>query len=111
MLGDPEVICYLNILQEQYVLCPIEKAASNIAFTPKRIRFIKYYIKHLSTSEYTVHIILQQQNNTLYSVFGLKNNGKEFNCFLCIYWLPKIHKLPSGARFIVAGKKYILISN
>ena len=55
----------------------------------------------------TLHNILQQQNNTLDSVFGLKINDKEFNCLPCIYWLPKIHKIPSGARFIIAGKKCI----
>ena len=55
----------------------------------------------------TLHTVLQQQNNTLDSVFGLKNNDEEFNCFPCIYWLPKMHKIPSGARFIIAGKKYI----
>ena len=38
------------------------------------------------------------------SIFGLKNN-EEFQCLPCIYyWLPKMHKIPSGARFIIAGK-------
>ena len=35
VLKDPNVISYLNILQEQYVMCPIDKAASNIAFIHK----------------------------------------------------------------------------
>ena len=47
--------------------------------------------------------VLQQQNN----IFGLKNNDEEFNCFPCVYWPPKMHKIPSGARFIIAGKKCI----
>ena len=54
VLRDPELVSYLNILQEQYIMCPIDKAANNIALCPsthKRIRFIKCYIKHLSTSE------------------------------------------------------------
>ena len=55
----------------------------------------------------TLHNILQQQNNTLDSVFGLKNKGEKFNCLPCIYWLPKMHKIPSGARFIIADKKCI----
>ena len=55
----------------------------------------------------TLHNILQQQNNTLDSVFGLKNNDEEFNWLPCIYWLPKMHKIPSDARFIIAGKKCI----
>ena len=40
-------------------------------------------------------------------VFGLKNNDEELNCLPCIYWFPKMHKILSDARFIVAGKKYI----
>ena len=55
----------------------------------------------------TLHNILQQQNTTHDSVFGLKNNDKEFNCFPCIYCLPKMRKMPPGARFIITGKKCI----
>ena len=39
--------------------------------------------------------------------FELKNNDDQFNCLPGIYWLPKMHKKPSGARFIIAGKKCI----
>ena len=115
MLGDPEVVSYLNILQEQYVMCPIDKAANNIAFICKKY-YVQVLIKELgllsaTSNTYqqvkdTLHNILQQQNNTLDSVFGLKNSEK-FDCLPCIYWLPKMHKIPSGARFIVAGKKCI----
>ena len=55
----------------------------------------------------TLHNILQHQNNTTDSVFGLKDNEKEFNCLPCIYWLPKMHKMPFGAKFIIASKKCI----
>ena len=55
----------------------------------------------------TLHNILQHQTNALDSVFGLKNDNEEFNCLPCIYWLPKMHKIPSGARFKIAGKKCI----
>ena len=54
-----------------------------------------------------LHNVLQQKNNTLDSVFGLENNDEEFDCLPCIYWLPKMHKIPSGARFVIAGKKGI----
>ena len=40
MLKDPKVISYLNILQEQYVMFPIDKAANNITF--KRNIMFKY---------------------------------------------------------------------
>ena len=32
----------------------------------------------------TLQNVLQQQNNTLDSVSGLKNNDEEFNCLPCI---------------------------
>ena len=116
VLRDPEVTSYSSILQKQYVMCPIDKAVNNIAFINK-----KYYVQVLLTElgllsatsntyqqvNETLHNILQQQNNTLDSVFGLKNNDKEFNCLPCIYRLPKMHKIPSGARFIIADKKCI----
>ena len=116
MLRDPEVVSYLNILQEQYVMCPIDKVANNIAFICR-----KYYVQVLTkelvllsatSNTYqqvndTLHNVLQQQNNTLDSAFTLKNNDEEFNCLPSLYWLPKMHKTLSGARFIIAGKKFI----
>ena len=57
---DRDMISHLNILLEQYVMWPIDKAAKKHCIymyeilctsTPKRIRFIKYYIKYLSKSE------------------------------------------------------------
>ena len=55
----------------------------------------------------TLNNILQHQNNTLDSIFRLKNNDKKFNYFPCIYWLPKMHKIPTGVRVIITGKKCI----
>ena len=108
MLRDTEVVSYLNIFQEQYVMCPIDKAANNITFICKKYHvqvLLKLGLLSATSNTYqqvndTLHNILQQQNNTLDSVFGLKNNDKEFNCLPCIY-------IPSGARFIIAGKKCI----
>ena len=54
----------------------------------------------------TLHV-LQKQNNTLGTLFGIKNNDQQFNCLPCIYWLPKMHKIPSGPWFITVGKKRI----
>ena len=115
VLRDPEVVSYLNILQEQYVMCPIDKAANNIAFICKR--YAQVLIKELGLLSATSNTyqqvndalrdILQQQNNTVDSVFGLKNNDNQFNYLPCIYWLPKMHQILSGARFIIAGKKCI----
>ena len=72
------VISYLNILQEQYIVCPIDKAANNIAFICKKysannIAFIynKYYVqvllkelRLLNTTSNTY----QQASDTLHNV-------------------------------------------
>ena len=36
VLRNPEAISYLNMLQEQYVMCLIDKAVNNIAFKCKK---------------------------------------------------------------------------
>ena len=80
MLKDPRVISYLNILQEQYFVCPIDKTANNIAFISKKY-CVQVLLKELGllnlTSNiyqqvnYTLHNVLQQQNNTFDSVLFL----------------------------------------
>ena len=55
----------------------------------------------------TLHYALQQQNNTLDSVSGFKNNDEEFNSLPGIYGLQKMHKISFGARLIIAGQKCI----
>ena len=47
MFKDPKVISCLNILQEQYVISPIDKAANNIAFMCKKF-YVHVFIKELS---------------------------------------------------------------
>ena len=42
VLKNPKIISYLNILEEQYAMCLINKAANNIAFICK-----KYYVQVL----------------------------------------------------------------
>ena len=75
--------------------------------TPKRIILLNTTSNTYQKVNDVIHNVFQQQNNTLGSIFGLKNNDEEFNCISCIYWLPKMRNIPSGARFIIAGKKSI----
>ena len=116
MLEDPKVVSNLNILQEQYVIRPIDKAVNNIVFICKKYH-VQVLLKILgllntTSSTYqqmndTLHNVLQQQHNTLDSVFGIENNDEEFNCLPCNYWLPKMQKVSSDAGFMIAGKKCI----
>ena len=59
---------YLDILQEQYPMCPIDKAAN--------VEVLRKELGLLNTTSNTYQQVsdahLQQQNNTLDSVFGLK---------------------------------------
>ena len=114
MLKDAKVISYLNILQEQYVVCPIGTTANNIAFICqkcyvqvllKELRLLNTTLDTYQQMNDTLHNVLQQQNNTLHSVYRLKSNDAELSCHPCIYWVPKIHKRTSSAKFIIAGKK------
>ena len=71
-------------------MCPIDKAANNIAFICKKY-YVQVLIKELGLLSATsntyqqvndnLHNILQQQNNTLDSVFGLKNNDENLTVF------------------------------
>ena len=68
MLKDPKVLSYLDILQEQYAMCPIDKAA-NVEVLLKKLGLLN---TTSNTYQQVNDALLQQQNNTLDSVFGLK---------------------------------------
>ena len=83
MLRDPEVTSYLKVLQEQYVMCPIDKAANNIAFICNE-HYVQVFLNELGLLNTTsniyqqvndaLHNILQEKSNIYDTVFGLKNN-------------------------------------
>ena len=70
VLKDPKVIFYLNIFPEQNVMCPIDEAASDIAFICKKY-YAKVLLKELGLLNttlntyqhvnYTLHNVLRQQ--------------------------------------------------
>ena len=66
MLKDPKVISYLNILPEQYLMCPIDKAANNIAFICKKY-YAQVLLKELGLLNTTSNTY-QQVNDTLHNV-------------------------------------------
>ena len=116
VLKDPNVTTYLKELQSKYVMSPIDKAANNTAFICKKY-YVDVILKELGIASIPsntykiinkpVSDILDEQKNVLKNVFNIKNKDEEDNCLPTIYWLPKMHKNPSGARFIIAGKKCI----
>ena len=113
-LKDSTVIKYLEELQEKYVMTPIDKADSNIAFICKR-HYVQVIVKELGladtlTSTYepilytdTISIIKQDAEN-MHKEFGIKISD-DMQTLPDIYWLPKLHKTPIKERFIIASQK------
>ena len=66
MLRDPEVISFLNILQEQYVICPIDKTANNIAFICEKY-YVQVLLKEFGLSNTTSNTY-QQVSDTLHNI-------------------------------------------
>ena len=71
MLKDQKVVSYLNILQEQYVMCPIDKAANNIAFICKKY-YAQVLLKELVLLNTTLNAY-QQVNDTLHDILQQQN--------------------------------------
>ncbi|WP_456235821.1 hypothetical protein [Soonwooa purpurea] len=111
VLRNPLVLENLKELHNKFVITPIDKAANNVAFICKR-----YYIERLlsevglngmSSATYKIstrdpnEIILN--NIELCEKLGLNMESK-MKKMPTMYWIPKMHKKPIGARFIVASK-------
>ena len=46
MLLGPQMISYLKVLQEEYVMCPMDEAANNIAFICKKYH-VQIFLKEI----------------------------------------------------------------
>ena len=115
-LRDPFLKKSLCELHDKYVIAPIDKATGNVAFICKRF-YAEVLIKELgldklqtdsgtykSIDNINIDRLIDNHTKKLGSDFGLK--VKEVNqCLPSIYWLPKMHKNPSKARFIIAASK------
>ena len=112
VLADETAVSYLKKLQQQFVIVTIDKASNNFAFICK-----KYYVasllnevgipnnksptykkSHLSKEE------IIQNNIEICEQFGLTVDNQQ-KTLPIMYWIPKMHKKPTGKRFIVASSK------
>lgn len=112
LLQDSVIKEYLEILHNKYVIVPVDKAANNFAFICKR-----YYVARLLTEvgipngssqtyerlDTDYHKIIND-NIELCKKYGLQVGERE-QCLPIMYWIPKMHKNPVDARFIVASAK------
>ena len=113
-LSDHEVKDHLANLQEKYVMVPIDKADNNVAFVCKRY-YVEVIAKELGLLGSQSNTYEQLQNVTPNEI--MRNHHKhlqddfqmtipeEMRTLPDIYWLPKLHKIPSKARFIIASQK------
>ena len=105
----------LEQLQEDFIITPIDKANGNIAFTCKRFYAqtilnelgIRQNNRSSSNTYNTVDAnskddIIKKHANHLRKNFNVSLNEND-KCLPSIYWLPKLHKKPTKARFIIAA--------
>ena len=112
LLRDQTIKQYLDDLHNKFVIVTIDKAANNFAFICK-----KYYITRLLSelgvpngNNPTYNLINRNQieiisdNLELCEKFGLGTTDAD-KCLPIMYWIPKMHKNPVDARFIIASAK------
>ena len=115
-LDSPEVELALQSIHSKYVVVPIDKATGNISLVCKRF-YASVIAKELgmgennSTYTYsqvtnkTAEDIINSNIRDLKQKFGIDNISLDNHCLPNMYWLPKIHKTPIKARFIIASPK------
>ena len=112
VLSLPECRDFLSSLQERFVICPIDKASSNISFVCKRF-YASVLVKELGLDgvegcptyekiERPVANIVSDDVENLKDRFHL-NVAEEEKKLPQIYWMPKLHKNPIKFRFIIAA--------
>ena len=111
ILKDPIVSNYLKELQQNFVLVPIDKASNNIAIICKKY-YVEVILKEVGilgqpkdtyvasnkTAEEIIH------DDLLYTERMKLKVEKRNESLPSMYWMPKMHKNPTGQRFIIASK-------
>ena len=106
--------CCLKDLHAKYVITPIDKATSNVAFICKRF-YAQILVNELgiasSNSDQTYNKInqnkeklIKKHQKDLKRLFKI-DVGQDMSVLPSMHWTPKMHKVPSKSRFIVAAKQ------
>ena len=110
VLKTSENLEYVKGFQEQYVLVPADKAASNIIVVCKK-HYLDMILSELTLNGSNTYIDSNLDCNTLISrhIHDMKRWNISIPSVMqglpSFYWLPKMHKDPYGARFIAASSK------
>ena len=105
------VIEYLNELHEKYVLVPIDKTTNNIVIICKKycVTVILKEIRILDVGNEMYEKINKNQeeiiqDNLEYNTRLKLSNGSKDKSLPIMHWIPKLHKIPLGSRFIITSK-------
>ena len=120
VLRNQDSMQNLKQLQNDFVMVPIDKAANNIAFICKQLyasiilKELNYSIRPVTRSQSrntdatycliqnTTEEIIQNHTETLRSNYDITVT-EDMLSLPKMYWTPKLHKEPVGARFIIAS--------
>ena len=113
-LSSPDVKNALDNIHKDFVVVPIDKATGNIALVCKRF-YASVITRELglnsnsSTDTYnnaddsSANDIIDKNLKDLKIEFGTDNIPIENHRLSNMYWMPKVHKSPTKARFIIAS--------
>ena len=116
-LSSPDVINALDSMHKDFVVLPIDKATGNIDLVCKSF-YASVITRELglnndsSTDTYnnigglSENDIIDKNVRDLKIKFGIENIPIENHRLPNMYWMPKMHKSPVKARFIIASPKF-----
>ena len=117
ILNDITVKEALENLQHNFVVVPIDKAANNVSFICKRF-YATTLLKELGVIGLpsNTYRLVNNQSKTNIVNSALKDITQQFSLNIpenmktlpTPYWMPKMHKSPIGARFIIASKQCVV---
>ena len=115
-LSSPDVKKALDNIHEDFVVVPIDKATGNIA-----VVCIRFYVSvitrelglnnnssldtYKNAGGLSANNIIDGNIRDLKIKFGIDHIPIENHRLLNLYWMPKMHKNPVKARFIIASPK------
>ena len=112
VLKQPDVIQHLEELHKKYVFVPIDKAANNVAIICKK-HYVEVILKEVGVNSVPSDTYSPAQKSKDEIIFDnieyskrlkLQPNEERDSVLPVMYWTPKMHKNPSGCRFIIASK-------
>ena len=113
LLQKHSIIKQLEVLHSKFVITPIDKASNNVAFICKR-HYAQVLVDELGLentndsaptyikiTNMNIEQIVKKHDEYVKKLFKTSIEDK---CLPNMHWTPKMHKIPSKARFIVAAK-------